>query len=150
MELIEGEPQKQVRYIPTQTFPPAQGLRADDLAGPRLVFCARVEMCDLHLHRLHLQVLRGDAGHLVSDLVTLDGDVLALDAETKARMSHAKAHRDTAVTKEQAFYTITHFFDNLLLLETNPVINKTEHFDFFFGLAQDFGHEDFSNSNNWF
>lgn len=107
VELIEGEPQKQVRYIPTQTFPPAQGLRADDLAGPRLVFCARVEMCDLHLHRLHLQVLRGDAGHLVSDLVALDGDVLALDAETKARMSHAKAHRDTAVTKEQAFYTIT-------------------------------------------
>lgn len=73
---------------PTQTIPahpplaPSSGLRADDLAGPRLVFCPRVEMCDLHLHRLHLQVLRRDPTHFVSDLVALDGDVLALDAET--------------------------------------------------------------------
>lgn len=85
----------------------SQGLRADDLAGPSLVFCARVEMCDLHLHRLYLQVLRGHAGHFVSDLVALDGDVLALDAETKARMSRAKAIRDTAVIRaEQLIITI--------------------------------------------
>lgn len=60
---------------------------------------ARVEVRDLHLHRLHFEVLRGDAGHLVSDLVALDGDVLALDAESRAkRRSHAKTPSETAAT----------------------------------------------------
>lgn len=66
---------------------PCRLLRADDLAGPRLVLRAGVEMCDLHLHRLHFEVLRRDAGHLVSDLVALDGDVLALDAEIRANVT---------------------------------------------------------------
>lgn len=58
-------------------------LRADDLPRPGLVFCPWVEMCDLHLHRLHLQVLGRDSAHFVRHLVALNWDVLPLDAETE-------------------------------------------------------------------
>lgn len=37
-------------------------------------------MRELHLHRLHLQVLGRDSAHLVGDLVAFHWDVLALDA----------------------------------------------------------------------
>lgn len=71
-------------------------------------------MCDLHLHRLYFEVLRGDAGHLVSDLVALDGDVLALDAEIRAERSHAGALTDTAVAEEHALLYNYTIFDNWL------------------------------------
>lgn len=57
------------------------GLRADDLAGPGLVFRPWVQMCDLHLHCLHLQVLGRDPAHLIRDLVSLHRNILPLDAE---------------------------------------------------------------------
>lgn len=65
------------------TRPRSWGLRADHLPGPGLVFRPWVEMCDLHLHRLHLQVLGRDPAHFVRDLIALDRDVLPLDAETE-------------------------------------------------------------------
>lgn len=52
--------------------PSFQGLRADDQAGHRLLFCGRIEMSDFQA-----------AGHLVTYLVVLDGDVLDLNAEIK-------------------------------------------------------------------
>ena len=61
------------------------GLRADDLAGPGLVFGAGVQVHDLHLHRLHLQVLGRHSAHFVPDLVSLHRDVLSLDAGTERK-----------------------------------------------------------------
>lgn len=40
-------------------------------------------MYDLHLHGLYLNVLRWDPAHFVRDLVSLDRDVLSIDAETQ-------------------------------------------------------------------
>lgn len=78
---------RQVHHPPTTTRPcpaPPSGLRADGLPGPGLVFCPRVEVCDLHLYRLHLQVLGRDPAHFVRDLIALDRDILPLDAGTES------------------------------------------------------------------
>lgn len=64
---------------------PLTALRADDLPRPSLVFCPWVQVCDLHLHRLHLQILGWDPAHLICDLVSLDRNVLPLDAEREIR-----------------------------------------------------------------
>lgn len=67
---------------PAQHDPPgprSSGLCADDLARPGLVFRPWVEVYELHLHRLHLQVLGRDPAHFVRDLVALDRDILPLD-----------------------------------------------------------------------
>lgn len=73
--------------------PPAlsrrSGLRAEDLTRPGLVFCAGVQMCDLHLHRLHLQILGWDPAHLVCDLISLHRNILPLNAERKKVRSRA-------------------------------------------------------------
>lgn len=67
--------------------PAGSGLRADDLAGPGLVFRPWVEVCDFDLHGLHLQVFGRDPAHFVCDLIALDWDVLSFDAETETEMS---------------------------------------------------------------
>lgn len=59
--------------------PAGSGLRADDLAGPGLVFRPWVEVCDFDLHGLHLQVFGRDPAHFVCDLIALDWDVLSFD-----------------------------------------------------------------------
>lgn len=70
--------------IPPQAGPdnsrPRWSLRADDLAGPGLVLRSRVQMCDDHLHCLHLLVLGWDGTHFIRHLVALHRNVLALDA----------------------------------------------------------------------
>lgn len=62
------------------------------------MFCPWVEMSDLHLHRLHLQVLGGDPAHFVRDLVALNRDVLAVDAET-----HSSQDKDEVLVKVGRF-----------------------------------------------
>lgn len=82
---------------------PSSGLRADDLSGPGLVFRPRVEMCDLHLHRLHLQVLGRDPGHFVRDLIALDRDVLALDATRgKEREIGVEVNQQLQIMREKS------------------------------------------------
>lgn len=50
-------------------------------------------MRDLHLHRLHLQVLGGDPAHFVRDLVALNRDVLPVDAETHSSQDKDEVFR---------------------------------------------------------
>lgn len=66
-------------HPPTHPVSRSWSLRADDLTGPSLMFRPWVQMCDLHLHRLNLQVLRRDPAHFVRDLVALNWDILPLD-----------------------------------------------------------------------
>lgn len=81
--------QKEKRKRKKPPIPPQAGpdnsrlrwsLRADDLAGPGLVLRSRVQMCDDHLHCLHLLVLGWDGTHFIRHLVALHRNVLALDA----------------------------------------------------------------------
>lgn len=67
---------------PAQKHPAGpDALRADDLSRPGLVFRPRVEVCDLHLHSLHLQVFGRHAAHFKRDLIAFDWHVLPLNAE---------------------------------------------------------------------
>lgn len=52
----------------------------DDVPRPGLMFCARLEVGDVDLHRLDLLVLGRDGADFVAQLVSFHRHVLALDA----------------------------------------------------------------------
>lgn len=86
LPLKEKEKRKRSQILPQakpDTSRPRWSLRADDLAGPGLVLRSRVQVCDDHLHCLHLLVLGWDGTHFICHLVPLHGNVLALDAALK-------------------------------------------------------------------
>ena len=68
-------------------------LGTDDVAGPGLVFGARRQVGDDHLHGLQLLVLGRDGAHLVGDLVAFHGDVLPLHAVGRGKTFRADAGR---------------------------------------------------------
>ena len=68
-------------------------LGTDDVAGPGLVFGARRQVGDDHLHGLQLLVLGRDGAHLIGDLVAFHGDVLPLHAVGRGKTFRADAGR---------------------------------------------------------
>lgn len=70
---------------------------------PGLVLGARGQVCDGHLHSLDLLVFGGYGADFVADLISLDWDILSLDAGEKNKTSQLNQH-NTVLFSSNSFW----------------------------------------------